>query len=140
MFPCSLGYAFAPRTFLKEKCIFVVVCISCLKKVLHLSNIFLLNNHFNVCDEKNERKTKNFTCYLFNNKNKENKEKLARKQQLFFRANSSILPHAVAKMKDKVTFFLLSHCLVSEGDKHFFWLIRLVSKVTFFCSLLRRDA
>ena len=35
-------------------------------------------------------------------------------------------------MKGKVTFFLLSHCLVSEGDKHFFWLIRLVSKVTYF--------
>ena len=45
------------------------------------------------------------TCHLFNNKNKENKEKLVRKQQLFFRAHSPILPHAVAKMKDKVFFF-----------------------------------
>ena len=51
------------------------------------------------------RKTKNMTCHLFTNKNKENKEKLVRKQQLFFRAHSAILPHAVAKMKDKLFFF-----------------------------------
>ena len=44
IFRGSPRYAFARRTFLKEKYIFVVVCISCLKKVLHLSNIFLKKN------------------------------------------------------------------------------------------------
>ena len=51
---------------------------SCLKKVLHLLNI-----DFTVCEKKNERKTKNMACYLFN-KNKEKLLNKTKKKQLFF--------------------------------------------------------
>ena len=62
---------------------------------------------------------------------------VGRKKKLFVRAHSPILPDAVRKTNDKVTFFLLPYCLMSEDNKHFFWPMRHLNKVTFFCFLLR---
>ena len=70
-----LRYAYAPRTFLKEKCIFVVVCISCLKKVMHLSNIFLLNIHFTVWEKKKTKeKQKTLRVVFSTTKTKKTRE------------------------------------------------------------------
>ena len=63
-------YAFAPHTFLKVKCIFVVVCSSFLKIMLHLPNIFLLNLDFTVSNKKKERKSQSIAHALKTNKTK----------------------------------------------------------------------
>ena len=64
------GYAFAPHTFLKVKCIFVVVCSSFLKTMLHLPNIFLLNLDFTVPNKKKERKSQSIAHALKTKKTK----------------------------------------------------------------------
>ena len=74
----------------------------------HLS----LKHSFYCLGQKKRRKNKKHCVLSFQQQKQRKQEKLVRKKQLFVRAHSSILPHAVAKRKDKVTFFLLSHCFV----------------------------
>ena len=80
------GYAFAPRTFLKEKYIFVLVCISCLKKVLHLLNIFLLNIHFSVCDEKKRKKNKKHDVSSFQQQKQRKQREVSKKTTTFLQS------------------------------------------------------
>ena len=82
----------------------------------HLS----LRHWFDCLWEKKRKKNKKHCMLSFQQQKHRKPREVGRKKQLFVRAHSPILPDAVRKTNDKVTFFLLPYCLMSEDNKHFF--------------------